>query len=176
VHSQQGRTQRTANASESVVSRVADPGKARLTESIVDQTVKNVLLSVRAGSSELRVRMQPEHLGELYLKVVFKDNVLTLDMNAQSTVVKSVIESNLSQLRQALHSNGVDMGKVSVTVDPDLSSGGRFSRQSPLFQPFEDEWNRPYGGHGPEEQPPPLERWLRGAGRRHMLGRIDLVA
>lgn len=175
VQSHGAGVQRSASATENAAWRVSDVGKANIAEPVIEQTVRGVLLSVRAGASELRLRMQPEHLGELHLRVVFEDNVLSLDVNTQSTIVKSIIESNLGQLRQSLHSNGVDVGKVSVTVDPDVSSGGHFSRQAPVFQPPEGEWTGTYRGDR-EEQEPPLERWLRGARMRHAVNRLDLVA
>ncbi len=175
VNSHAPGAQRAVSATENAVSRISEVGRARLSEPIIEQTVRGVLLSVREGASELRVRIQPEHLGELYLRMVFKDNVLSLDVNAQSTLVKSIIESNLGQLRQSLHSNGVDVGKVSVTVDPDVSSGGHFSREAPVFQPSEGEWAGTYRGDR-EERESPLEQWFRGARMRHAVNRLDLVA
>jgi len=133
--------------------------------------VRSVLLSVRDGSSELRVRLKPEHLGELHLKVVFKDNVLHLDVSTQSTVVKSVIESNLGQLRQSLDNSGLDTGRLSVTVDPDLSSGGDSSRQAHGFQPFENDWTT---YHVDEEIPSDAVSQI--ARMRYAVGRLDLIA
>jgi len=175
VHSQGPGTGRAVNAADNAVWRVADVGRAHLAEPVIEQAVRGVLLSVRDGASEMRVRMRPEHLGELHLRLVFKENVLSLDVSAQSTVVKSILESNLGQLRQSLHSNGVEVGKVSVTVDPDVSSGGHFSREAPVFQPSESEWTGAYRGHR-EQQEPPLEQWFRGARMRHAVNRLDLVA
>ena len=175
VHSQGPGTGRAVNATDNAAWRVADVGRANLAEPVIEQTVRGVLLSVRDGASEMRVRMRPEHLGELHLRLVFKENVLSLDVSAQSTVVKSILESNLGQLRQSLHSNGVEVGKVSVTVDPDVSSGGHFSREAPVFQPSEGEWTGTYRGDR-EQQQPPLEQWFRGARMRHAVNRLDLVA
>ena len=175
AHSQGGGAQRAVNATSNTLSRVSDFGATRLTDPVIEQTVKSVLLSVREGTSEVRVRMQPDHLGELHLRLVFRDNALSLDVNTQSTIVKSIIESNLGQLRQSLHSNGVDVGKVSVTVDPDVSSGGHFSRETSVFQPSESEWTGTYRGHHEQEERP-LEEWFRGARMRHAVNRLDLVA
>jgi len=175
AHAQSGRARSAVNVAKTDAPPVSNAEQARLTESIVEQTVRSVILSARGGSSELRVRMWPEHLGELHLRLVFKDNVLTLDVNTQSAVVKSAIETNLGQLRNALQHNGVDVGKVSVMVDPDLASGGRFSRQTPVFHPFEDRWHRSFSGQQPEQDSSPAQ-WFRGARRRHLLCRIDLVA
>jgi flagellar hook-length control protein FliK len=175
AQAQDGRARGVVNVTRNEASPVGNSGEARLTESIVGQTVRSVILSARGGSSELRVRLWPEHLGELHLRLVFKDNVLTLDLNTQSTVVKNVIEGNLAQLRYALQHNGVDVGKVSVMVDPDLASGGRFSRQTPVFHPFEDRWHRSFSGQQPEQDSSPAH-WFGGARRRHVLCRIDLVA
>jgi len=175
AHAQDGRPRGAMNVTRSNIPAPGSPGEARLTESIVEQTVRGVILSARGGSSELRVRLWPEHLGELHLRLVIKDNVLQLDVNTQSTMVKSVIESNLGQLRHALQHNGVDVGRVSVMVDPDLASGGRFSRQAPLFHPFENRWHRSFSGQQPEEDSSTAQ-WFRGARRRHLLCRIDLLA
>ena len=176
AHAQDGRVRGTENITNNEASLVRNSGEARLTESIVEQTVRSVLLSARGGSSELRVRLQPEHLGELHLRLVVRDNVLTLDVNTQSAVVKTAIEGSLSQLRQALQGSGVDIGRVSVMVDPDLASGGRFSRQTPTFQQFQDQWGRSCSGQQREEEPS-LTEWFRGgARRRHLLCRIDVIA
>jgi flagellar hook-length control protein FliK len=171
VHTHAMRTLRGADGFDNTMSRVSDVSNAQLTQSVIDQTVRSVLLSVRDGSSELRVRLKPEHLGELHLRVVVKDNVLHLDVSTQSTVVKSVLESNLGQLRQSLDNSGLDTGKLSVTVDPDLSSGGESNRQAHGFQPFENDWT-PYraGDEMPSDAVSQIARM------RYAVGRLDLIA
>jgi hypothetical protein len=173
VRSHAIRAPRIVNSFNNSLSRVSS--RAELTQSVIDQTVRNVLLSVRDGSSELRVRLKPEHLGELHLRVLFKDNVLHLDVSTQSTVVKSVIESNISQLRQSLDNSGFDTGKLSVTVDPDLSSGGHSSRQAHAFEPSENDWGATYRGHHADEEMA-ADAASRIARMRYAVSQLDLIA
>jgi hypothetical protein len=175
VHAHEIRTQHIVNTTDSNFTRISDVGKAQLTQSVIDQTVKSVLLSVRNGSSVLRVRLKPDHLGELHLRLVFKDNVLHLDVNTQSTVVKGIIESNLSQLRQSLDNSGFDTGRLSITVDSDLPSGGQSSRQANAFEPSENDWNGTYPGRHADEEPS-QEAVYRSARMRYAVGQIDLIA
>jgi len=169
------RTQHIADTNDTSVPRVADDPRAQVAQSVIDQTVRSVLLSVRNESSQLRVRLKPPHLGELHLRLVFKDDVLNIDLNTQSTVVRNVIETNLSQLHQALEKSGVALGRVSVTVDPELSSGGHFSREPSLFHPSGSNSNGTYGGTHEDEESS-LKQWLQRARRRYTVGQIDLIA
>ena len=175
VRSHQTSAPRISNGFDSSLLRASDVTESQLAQSVVNQTVKSVLLSVRGGSSELRVRLKPQHLGELHLRVAFRDNVLHLDVSTQSTVVKSVIESNLGQLRQSLDNSGLDTGRLSVTVDPDLSSGEHSGRQAHAFQPSENDWSETYHGrHADEELTPDAVYTI--ARMRYAVGQLDLIA
>jgi flagellar hook-length control protein FliK len=175
VPQQDVRTRQLTSTTAQDVPRSSSAAEARISQAVIDQTVKGVLLSVRNGSSELRVWLKPDHLGELQMRLVFKDNVLNVDVSTQNTAVKNVIEGNLNQLREMLDRNGVDVGRLSVTVDPELSSGGHFNRSPYAFQPVEGEWTRTYRGHTNDEQGS-LDGWFRRAPVGRGANLIDVIA
>lgn len=101
---------------------------------VVDQVVKGLALKVQGENSEVRIRLEPESLGEVVVSMRMENGKLQAQIDVSQAGVKGVLESNLGQLRQSLSTRGIDVQRLDVVF-----SGGSGARGSE-------------GGHGERQQ------------------------
>jgi len=79
----------------------------------------------QTGGGEIRIRLKPEHLGELSVRVVTNGNNVGLQIRASDEKAKQVIEESLGYLRESLASQRLNLGSVDLTVAtaPGISAG-----------------------------------------------------
>lgn len=98
----------------------------------VFEQIKNHIAkqSVKTGKSEMLIRLTPEELGKVELKIeVHKDQVIA-KMNVASQMVKEAIEANLSDLKSSLKDKGYDVTSFDVNLsDHSQESDARQYRQ-----------------------------------------------
>lgn len=99
----------------------ATPEAIRLVRDLADQ------LGVLAGQgkSEFQLQLRPESLGRLHMRLTVDDGNVTVRMQAENVQVKGMIESNLGQLKQSLHDQGLRVDRFVVEV-----AQGQFSQDS----------------------------------------------
>jgi len=96
---------------------------------------------VQPASGEMRIRLNPENLGELSLKVSTRGKEVGLQIRASNEDAKRVLEESLGHLRENLASNSLNLARVEVLLDRgSLDSGsfgsqGQQSQQQHQFQP-----------------------------------------
>jgi len=93
---------------------------------IVNQTVEHLSIHARGDSSSVTVRLHPEELGELQLRMVMEGDQLKVHLHAQSQQVQDVLERNFPRLRDALQDQGLTVEDFQVSVD----SGSAEQQQS----------------------------------------------
>jgi len=110
---------------EAVVGREV-PGKAtsvavslpeNFARDVVVKMADELRLHVAGGTSEVRVRLKPEHLGELSLKITMQEGELTARMDVSVPAVKAALDAQLPQLREALASQGIEIRRFDVVAD-----------------------------------------------------------
>ncbi len=74
-------------------------------------------LHVAGKTSEVRVRLKPEHLGELSLKVTLQEGELAARLDVSMPAVKAALDAQLPQLREALASQGIEIRRFDVVAD-----------------------------------------------------------
>ena len=84
-----------------------------------------VKLQVEGKSSEVRVTMKPESMGELSLRVTMHEGKLVAQMDVSQLAVKNALEAQLPQMREALASQGIDIHRF------DIVSGSETQFQQP---------------------------------------------
>jgi flagellar hook-length control protein FliK len=72
---------------------------------------------IRSGHSEVTFKLQPEHLGDMKLKVVHKDGELSIQMTVDSAATKHLVEANFNDLRQRLQQESLTQGNLLLNVD-----------------------------------------------------------
>ncbi len=79
-----------------------------------EQIIDKVRLLTTSGNSEIVIKLKPEHLGELTLKVAIENGQVNATFHTNNQEVRSIIETSLPQLRQDLQNNGLKVSYVNV--------------------------------------------------------------
>lgn len=89
--------------------------------------VKSGQLLLSTGVADLRLRLKPEQLGDLRLRIMMEEGILSATLHAQSQQVKEILESSLSTLKQSLKDHGIQVDKFVVTTgnQSDYSQAGQ---------------------------------------------------
>jgi flagellar hook-length control protein FliK len=101
---------------------------------IINQVVKKADILISDSHQEMMMKLEPESLGKLNLKIVVEKGLITAKFMAESQQVKEVLESSFNQLKDALQEKGIVVQSFSVSVG---QQGGGFQSQ----QGFE-QWRR----------------------------------
>ena len=100
-------------------------------QSVIEQLVKSIAVVQSApGTSQVRLRLQPEHLGDVTLRLTVTGNSVSANVVAQNADVRQMLMASQPQLARTLADAGLMLGGFSVDVsggNPDSSS----QRQSP---------------------------------------------
>ncbi|SHJ43270.1 flagellar hook-length control protein FliK [Tepidibacter formicigenes] len=97
---------------------------------ILEQITKKSKLIIDKDNSSMEIKLEPEHLGKLTLKVVLERGILSAKFIAENDDVKSVIENNMEELKNNLLEQGLNIQSLSVSVD----SQGDLSRHKNILE------------------------------------------
>lgn len=87
-------------------------------EANISEIMNKAQYLVTKGGGEVTVRMSPEGLGELQLKVIFQDGKLNVEMQTQNKDIKKLVEESLTELKSGLAAHRLSLEHVKVnTVD-----------------------------------------------------------
>ncbi|WP_333594684.1 flagellar hook-length control protein FliK, partial [Anaerospora hongkongensis] len=91
-----------------------DSGVSQDPHNIAGQIVEQARMINRVNNSEMVVKLKPEHLGELTLKVTVENGAVSASFHSNNQEVRTVIEASLTQLRQELSNQGLKVENVGV--------------------------------------------------------------
>lgn len=74
-------------------------------------------LTVGEHGSQMLIKLQPEQLGDVEVKVSMHKGVVLAEIKVENETVKAVIETNLDQLKNALSQKGYNTNQISVAID-----------------------------------------------------------
>ncbi|MBP2653116.1 MAG: Flagellar hook-length control protein-like protein [Firmicutes bacterium] len=97
---------------------------------VLGQIVEQAKVINRPNNSEMVIKLKPEHLGELTLKIVVENGAVSATFLSNNSEVRSAIESSLPQLRQELSNQGLKVDQVGVYASMNQSFGNSHQRQS----------------------------------------------
>lgn len=126
------RTQlQAANGAQNVsaASRAEDNREANISE-IMNQAQ----YLVKKGGGEVTVRMSPEGMGEVQLKVLLQDGKLNVEMQTQDKNVKKLIEESLSDLKSGLAAHRLSLEHVKIDTVSATNTDNNTQFQSNLNQ------------------------------------------
>lgn len=83
---------------------------------IINQVIKKADVFVQGSHQEMVMKLEPESLGKLNLKIVIENGLVTAKFVAESQQVKEVLESSFNQLKDALQQKGISVQGFSVSV------------------------------------------------------------
>ena len=116
------------------------PQRPQTDYEIPRQIVEQARLLRTLNDTQMIIRLKPEHLGELTLRVaVGSDGAVQASFHSDNAHVRSVIENSLVQLRQELNTQGIKVDRVGVYTG--LADG-----QMPQGQ-GQEAWQHHQAGH-----------------------------
>jgi flagellar hook-length control protein FliK len=107
---------------------------------VLPQIVQSIRLHAVQGTTEARVQLRPEHLGNLNITLKVEQNRVTATIQADVAAVRAWIESHESSLRQALSEQGLELARLVVRPDDQQASGEEPNRDRPRRQPRRRSW------------------------------------
>lgn len=151
--------------------QVADKGKADvlapatplkdLSQHEVDKNIQNVMNQaqylVKKGGGEVQVKMTPEGLGQIHLKVEMVDGKVQMQMLTENKETKKILESNMSDLKDHLSSHKLSVESIKIDSvqgtstdvgtrnqnSSDMSQNQNQDRQAKQFwNQFQDQFGR----------------------------------
>jgi len=102
-----------------------------LPSTIADQIVSRAVLSLKEGQNEIRIRLRPDFLGRLDMRIMAGERGVSVEMLTEMPLVKEMIQTHLDQLRANFSEQGMEIDKFDVVVDQEQHRfGGHHLRQS----------------------------------------------
>jgi len=114
-------TVHTKSVADSAATTAGAPVKPD-TNNVFGQIVDQAKLISRGNNSEMVIKLNPEHLGELTLKVAIEGGTVSASFHSSNSDVRAVIESTLPQLKQELSNQGLKVDYVGVYASLDQFS------------------------------------------------------
>lgn len=81
---------------------------------IAKQIVEQTRLITKPQNTEMIIKLKPEHLGELTLRVVIENGTVNASFHSNNSEVRNMIEASLPQLKQDMSNSGLKVDNVSV--------------------------------------------------------------
>ena len=100
----------------------------------MQQIVDKVKMMLSSNKSEMIIKLSPEHLGKLEVRLKKISDGMTGILKVESQIVKDVLEPQLAQLQQTLEEQGVKLDDISIFVQDQ-------SNQENMFAGFENQAN-----------------------------------
>ena len=108
----------------------AEPARPRsVPPEAIQQMVRKVEVDASELVSNLRLRLAPEKLGALDVRLAVEDGNLSARFFAQSEQVRALIESALPELRQQLEEQGLSVSQLDVSVGERSDNGSEDARE-----------------------------------------------
>ena len=102
-------------ANQKVEGSAAQTNQARETYNVPQQIVEQAKLLQRGTDSQMIIKLNPEHLGQLSLKVSVNGNGgVTAAFHTDNAQVRAILETTMTQLKQQLDEQGIKVDNVEV--------------------------------------------------------------
>ncbi|WP_069649608.1 flagellar hook-length control protein FliK [Caloranaerobacter ferrireducens] len=83
---------------------------------LMKQIIEKLSLNNEKTNPEIRIKLKPEVLGNLFLKITTKENLVLARIIVENYQVKQVIEANLDVLKDNLKEQGLEIYEFSIDV------------------------------------------------------------
>jgi len=91
--------------------------------------VKQFQLTQGNGISEAKLTLTPQHLGQVDIRIVMNNGVLTAQFIADNPAAKEMLENQMAQLRTSLNGQGLQVERLEVVQQSSASGGTTFEQQ-----------------------------------------------
>ncbi|WP_427338638.1 flagellar hook-length control protein FliK [Caloranaerobacter sp. DY30410] len=83
---------------------------------LMKQIIEKLSLNNKKINPEIRIKLKPEVLGDLFLKITTKENLVLARIIVENYQVKQAIEANLDILKDNLKEQGLEIHEFSIDV------------------------------------------------------------
>lgn len=91
--------------------------------------VKQFQLTQGNGTTEAKLTLNPEHLGQVDIRIIMQNGQVTAQFMTENGMARDLLDNQMSQLRQALHSQGLQVDRLEVVQQSSASSSTTFQQQ-----------------------------------------------
>ncbi|SHK30187.1 flagellar hook-length control protein FliK [Desulforamulus aeronauticus] len=92
----------------------------------VAEMVRSMMLQRSPGSTSLKMKLQPEHLGEVTVKLTWSKGELSAQFVAATSMAKEALETSFPQLKQLLAQQNIQLSEAAVFMEQDT---GKWQQQ-----------------------------------------------
>ena len=128
--------------------KAANAGQGTLRTETLDQIVRRAAIQLRNGQHEARIDLKPDFLGHIRMQIISENQQITVKILAEHGFVKDMIENNVHQLKADLQQQGLEVGKVEVSVSQDSEDAN-----NPKEKLAQSRAKPGTAGHRQEDQP-----------------------
>ncbi|RUS46371.1 flagellar hook-length control protein FliK [Cohnella sp. AR92] len=94
----------------------------QFSQQVGNYLVRQFVLTNGNGFTEAKITLTPEHLGQVDVRISMQDGQLTAQFLTHSGTAKDLIENQMSMLRSALQSQGIQVERIEVVQQPQDAS------------------------------------------------------
>ena len=95
---------------------------------LLQQVENGIKINYNNQLKEMKIKLQPEELGEVEVKMTIENNIMKAEFVVESQIVKEILESKFDTLRNALENKGFTGAEINVSV-----STGENKKQQSFF-------------------------------------------
>lgn len=103
----------------------SQPIQSLIAKDIINQIEGKIKVDIKGEVSEIKMLLKPDNLGEVTLKLLTENGIVTAKFLADNQKVKEIIEANLNDLKDSLSQQGINVSELSVSV-------GQYDSQSQM--------------------------------------------
>lgn len=83
---------------------------------VMQQVENGIKINYNNQLKEMKIKLQPEELGEVEVKMTIENNIMKAQFVVESQTVKEILESRFDSLRNALENKGFNGAEINVSV------------------------------------------------------------
>ncbi len=83
---------------------------------VLEQVENGIKVHFNSQLKEMKIKLQPEELGEVEVKLKIDNNIMKAEFLVESQRVKEVLEGKFDTLRNSLLSKGIDASEINVFI------------------------------------------------------------
>lgn len=119
---------------------------------VPEQITDGIKANINLEKTEFTVKLNPESLGELTLKLIEENGKMVLDISAASESTAKMLNGDIAALRESVGSLNIEVREVTVSAPENVQennaqfnmTGQQFSEQQRAFQNQQQQENEPY--------------------------------
>lgn len=87
---------------------------------VMNQVTEQIKLQMKADTTEVNLRLQPETLGTIQIQISAKEGIMTAHFTASSDEIKAILETQMEILQQNLENQDIKVEAIEVSVQPEM--------------------------------------------------------